>query len=118
MKKISYYIAGLGLLLSSSSMAQQTVPDQNPNYQVSMDYYMQHQKELTANQGQTVQSTYEAFDWTTYKADQKQERRDRKYEMQKMRYESRYRCNQGYYGNPYNNNYYNPYYQPYYWLFF
>ena len=114
MKKAAYYIAGLGLLLSSSAMAQQAVPDQNPNYQVSMDYYMQHSKELTATQGQTVHETYEAFDWTTHKADMKQQRRDRKYELQKMRYQTRYRCSYGVYPNTYGSpyNYYSPYNSP------
>jgi hypothetical protein len=116
MKKLGYYIAGLGLLLSSSAMAQQANPDQNPNYQVSMDYYMQHHKELTAKQGQTVHHTREAYDWTTAKAEAKQERKDRRYELDKMRYQNRYRC--GTYPGYYNgyNNYYNPYYPL--WLFF
>ena len=112
MKTLHFYLAGLGFLLSAGSIAQESNPDQNPNYKVSMDYYMENRQTLTANQGQTVQQTYEAFDWTKYKADLKQERKDRHYEMKKMRYQSRYRCN---YGNPYNYNYnYNPYYSPYY----
>jgi len=113
MKKLHPYLAGLGLLLSSSAFCQQTNPDQNPNYQVSMDYYMANRQELNANQGQTVQQTYEAFDWTTHKAEVKQERKDRRYELQKMRYQSRYRCSYGTNYPYYNNNaFYSPYYSP------
>jgi hypothetical protein len=116
MKKLHTYLAGLGLLLSSASIAQQTNPDQNPNYKVSMDYYMANHKELTANQGQTAQQTYKAYDWTTHKAEVKQQKQDRKYELQKMRYQSRYRHSYGgNYNYPYYNNYnslYSPYYSP------
>lgn len=117
MKTLKYYLGGLGLLLSSASMAQDLVPDQNPNYKVSADYYDAKKTELTANQGQTIQNTYKAYDWTTHKAEVKQARQDRRYELQKMRYSSRYRCRYNanpYYGNGYNNGYYNPYYNPYY----
>jgi len=116
MKKFHTYLAGLGLLLSSASFAQQTNPDQNPNYKVSMDYYMANHQELTANQGETQQQTYKAYDWTTHKAEVKQQRQDRKYELKKMRYQSRYRHSYGgNYNYPYYNNYnslYSPYYAP------
>lgn len=114
MKKLHTYFLGLGFLLSAGASAQQSNPDQNPNYQVSMDYYMQNYRTLTANEGETVQSTYTAYDWTTHKMEQKQERKDRKYELQKMRYQSRYRCSYGtspyyYGGGSFNNPYYNPF---------
>ncbi|MBI3134147.1 MAG: hypothetical protein HYZ14_05665 [Bacteroidetes bacterium] len=116
MKKLHPYMAGLGLLLSAGSFAQQTNPDQNPNYKVSMDYYMENRQELTANQGQTSQQTYKAYDWTTHKAEVKQQKQDRKDELQKMRYQSRYRCSYGtnpyYPKSVYNTPYYSPYYAP------
>jgi len=111
MKTLKYYFAGLGFLLTSTSFGQDLVPDQNPNYKVSQDQYMAKKEELTSNQGVTAQNTYVAFDWTTHKADVKQERIDRKYELKKIRYQSRcrYGYNSGlYYGNSYGaNNYSN-----------
>jgi hypothetical protein len=80
---------------------------------------MQNYRDLTATQGQTAQQTYTAFDWTTHKADQKQQRIDRRYDLKQMRYQSRYFCNNRM--SPFNygsNNYYNPYYTPYYSPFF
>lgn len=100
-------------LFSVSALAQN--PDQNPNYQVSQDKYMAKSDELTKNEGETIQQTYKAFDWTEHKAEMKQQRQDRRYELKKMRYESRYRCySQPFCNNPYGYNYgyynnYNPY---------
>lgn len=115
MKKFAYLTFVLSVTTSGVLFGQQPNPDQNPNHQVSMDYYLQNRQELTANQGQTVQNTYKAYDWTTYKAEQKQQRQDRRYEFKKMRYQSRYFCSNNvspfYYGP--NNNFYNPYYSPY-----
>ena len=112
--RLNYLIGGLIFLSSSISFGQELLPDQNPNYQSSQDYYMENSASLTANESQTVQDTYVAYDWTTAKAERKQERRDRRYEYRRMRFEARNRCcnyntNQGFYGSPYGNGYYNGY---------
>lgn len=113
--KINYFLGGLFLIVSSFSFGQELLPDQNPNYKSSQQYYIENSATLTANEGETVQDTYVAYDWTRVKEEKKQERIDRHYQYRMMRFEARNRCcnyNQGYYGNSYNN--YNPYYNNYY----
>lgn len=126
MKKIFTLLAIASLTVS---FGQDLAPDQNPNYQISQDKYMQKSDELTAAHSTTIQDTYKAYDWREAKEEQKQLRRDRRFELRKMRIQSRYPvcCNQGYrrYGNQgwnqptyycypnynygYNNYYANPY---------
>jgi hypothetical protein len=118
-----------------SSLAQTLEADQNPNYQISLDKYLAKSDELTSTLSTTIQDTYEAYDWREAKEAKKQLRRDRSYELRKLRIYSRFPncCNQSYgqgnyygymnqpnYGsNPYGyNNYYqgnNPYYSNNYW---
>lgn len=115
MKNIFLFTLALSAAASNVGYGQQLLPDQNPNHAVSRDYYMENYRDLTATQGQTSQQTYTAFDWTTHKANQKQQRIDRRYELKQMRYQSRYFCNNAM--SPFNygpNGYYNPYYTPYY----
>ena len=109
----------IGLLLSVTATAQDS--DQNPNYKESQDKYTAKADDLNKTQGQTIQDTYEAFDWTEYKEEQKQNRKDRRYDKQKMRYQSHNHYNNNYNGynngsyynngnynnNGYNNGYYN-----------
>jgi len=88
--------------------------DQNPNHQISATKYAERSEALLKNQGQTVQDTYKAYDWTQNKIDQRQARIDRRHEL-RMAYANRpfysqrpYR-NYGNYGNQqygYNNNNY------------
>lgn len=109
------------LLFGLNLVAQQD-PDQNPNYMESQSKYMEEAKSLNATQGTTVQDTYEAFDWTEYKAAKKQDRRNRRNDRYKMRYNynnngqynngsyynnNGYNNNNGYYNNNNNNGYYN-----------
>lgn len=121
MKKAIYILSILFLGTSFATNAQELEPDQNPNYKKSAEKYADRVDELTANQGQTVQDTYKAYDWREAKAEAKQQRLDRRYELKKMRYQSRNRCymngyrryNGGFYNynnggfNNYNNGYYN-----------
>lgn len=110
------------LFISVNGISQ--VPDQNPNYKVSQDKYIAKADDLNSTQGETIQDTYEAFDWTEYKAEKKQDRKDKRYEIKKMRYQHRhnhyqpqnngyyngngsYYNNGGYYNNGYNGNNYN-----------
>ncbi len=108
MKKL-YFI--IGAFLIGVTGFSQTDPDQNPNYQVSQQKYADKADEINKTQGQTIQDTYTAFDWTEYKAQKKQDRKDSRYNRRQMKYQY-YRPygynNGGYYNNGYNNNgYYN-----------
>jgi hypothetical protein len=113
-----YFIIGT-FLLSINGFSQTTEPDQNPNYKVSQEKYAQISDSLNQTQGQTIQNTYTAFDWTEYKAQKKQDRKDARYNRRQMKYQY-YRpttynnggyyngnSNNGYYNNGYNNGYYN-----------
>ncbi len=109
MKNAGYILGGLLLLSSLVSNAQELAPDQNPNYMNSAEKYAAQSDELTVSQSTTVQDTYKAYDWREAKAEQKQQRLDRKYELRKLRYQTRNRCctpRRGYYRR---NNYYNGY---------
>lgn len=110
MKRAGYILGGLMLLSSLGTVAQELAPNQNPNYMRSAEKYAAQSETLTASQSTTVQDTYKAYDWREAKAEEKQEREDRRYELRKMRIETRNRCypprrNYGYY-NGYNNGYY------------
>lgn len=117
MKTIGYLLCGILLSGSMTAAAQTTVPDQNPNHERAAQKYADRSEELTATQSTTVQDTYKAYDWREAKAEAKQLRKDRRYELRTLRYQSRYnrvcypprRYNYGYYNQPYwyNNGYYN-----------
>lgn len=109
MKTLNTIGFGLSLFLGLTSFAQTQNPDQNPNHKVSEVKYLEMTDELNSTQGQTIQETYVAFDWTEYKAEKKQDRKDRRYEFKKMRYQNNYRYNSNSYNNGFNNNngYYN-----------
>lgn len=112
MKTLSSIGFALTLFLGLNGFAQTQDPDQNPNYKVSEEKYVVKSDDLNRTQGETIQDTYEAFDWTEYKAQKKQDRKDRRYEIKKMKYQRHYHhnsnpYNNGYYNNGYNNNGYN-----------
>jgi hypothetical protein len=108
-----YFIIGI-LLLSVNGFSQTTEPDQNPNYKASQQKYAQISDSLNQTQGQTVQNTYAAFDWTEYKTQKKQNRKDVRNNRRQMKYQfyRPYGYNNGGYNSYYNNGYYNnsPYY--------
>lgn len=89
MKNAGYILGGLMMIASFGSVAQELAPDQNPNYMRSAQKYADRAETLTATQSTTIQETYEAYDWREAKAEAKQERIDRRFELRKMRIESR-----------------------------
>jgi hypothetical protein len=107
----------LSLLLSSVMANAQTelAPDQNPNYAVSRDKYMQMADSLNQWHSTTLQNTYQAID---FMADKERARNERTKPRQQLRLERarwnnyNYR-NDGYFNSPYdyrnNNSYYSPY---------
>lgn len=119
MEKARYILGGLIMFLAFSLTAQ-LAPDQNPNYMNSAEKYAQQSDELTASQSTTVHDTYEAYDWREAKAEEKRLRQERRYELRKLRYQTRNRCyrnsfyNNGYYNNGFYHNYNTPYYNGYY----
>ena len=109
MKTIGYIATGLIMMSSISTFAQDA--DQNPNWHNSADKYATQASDLTATQSTTVQDTYEAYDWREAKAEEKQERQDRRYNLRTMRIQSRYNYYRPYqYGNFHHNNWNNGYY--------
>ena len=109
MKTIDYITIGLIMMSSISTFAQDA--DQNPNWRNSADKYATQASDLTGTQSTTVQDTYEAYDWREAKAEEKQERQDRRYNLRTMRIQSRYNYNRPYqYGNFHHNNWNNGYY--------
>lgn len=112
MKTLKYILSGL-MIVAGLTVNAQLAPDQNPNYMRSAEKYAEKSDELTANQGETIQQTYKAYDWREFKAEQKQQRIDRRYELRKLKIENRNRCcrqgcnrsNRPYYNNGY--GYYN-----------
>ncbi len=109
MKTINYIASGLIAMASLNALAQD--PDQNPNWKNSADKYATQADVLTSTQSTTIQETYEAYDWREAKAEEKQERQDRRYDLRSMRIQSRYNyCRPYHYGNYHNNNWNNGYY--------
>ena len=109
MKTIGYIATGLIMMSSISTFAQDA--DKNPNWRNSADKYATQASDLTATQSTTVQDTYEAYDWREAKAEEKQERQDRRYNLRTMRIQSRYNYYRPYqYGNFHHNNWNNGYY--------
>ncbi len=110
MKSLSLLFLSLALLTGVSLQAQTQDPDQNPNYKNSAEKYALQADALLANQGETVQETYKAYDWTEYKAERRQSRIDRRHElrMERARYNfyprPYYGFNYGYGYNFYPNN--------------
>jgi hypothetical protein len=61
---------------ASFSKAQQVelVANQNPNYQSSVEKYRKLAEASPVTMSTTIQETYKAYDWTTAKQEQKQQR--------------------------------------------
>jgi len=93
-------------LLGTNVMAQD--PDQNPNYKESQAKYDEQKDELTKRNGETIQDTYEAYDWTENKLKVKNARIQRRHEVRMIRNQRHRVCySSNGYGNNYNNGYYN-----------
>ncbi|MFD1553826.1 hypothetical protein DNU06_09440 [Putridiphycobacter roseus] len=105
MKNLGFLL--LSVMVGTFAQAQTQDPDQNPNYAQAAAKYDTNKENLLVNQGLTIQNTYEAFDWSTYKADKKQARIDNRHAVRLARANT-----PNYYGRPYyrnGRNYYNNY---------
>jgi hypothetical protein len=110
--RLMYSLLSVSLIANITVMVAQDdvlLPDQNPNYKVSMDKYIQQKDELTKTAGLTIQNTYKAIDDVALKIEKKAARRAARNERRLARIENRNR----YYSNRYYSNYSNSY-QPYY----
>ena len=102
---------------ASVSFAQQNnqlAPDQNPNYLVSQQKYMNQKDSLLVWENTTIQSTYKAYDWHEAREERRNERRA--YRRETSYYQTPYYLtptvnygwnNYGY--SPYTYNSYSPY---------
>jgi hypothetical protein len=95
--------------LTTSAQTSQLAPDQNPNYLISQQKYMQYKDSLQSTMNTTVQQTYKAYDWYQAKLERKQNRIENR--NQRRLYSSYnntgYYNTYDYYGyNGYRNNYY------------
>ncbi|MES2003722.1 MAG: hypothetical protein V4450_04315 [Bacteroidota bacterium] len=106
--------AALFICIISASFAQQTnqlAPDQNPNYMISQQKYMNQKDSLLSWENTTIQSTYKAYDWREARDERRSERR--LYRRQSAYYQNpfysspsiNYGWNNYGYNSYYNNNY-------------
>lgn len=67
----------LFVLLVTMTQAQsaELLPDQNPNYQISQQKYMNQKDSLLSWANTTVQNTYKAYDWREAREERRAERR-------------------------------------------
>ncbi len=94
MKNLGFLL--LSVMVGTFAQAQTSDPDQNPNHAQAAAKYEANKESLLANQGLTIQNTYEAFDWSTFKADKKQARIDNRQAVRLARANT-----PNYYGRPY-----------------
>ncbi|MBL0152267.1 MAG: hypothetical protein IPP93_01795 [Chitinophagaceae bacterium] len=88
------------------------LPDQNPNFAVSRDKYMQLADSVNQWHSTTLQNTYEANDWMAKREKNRQFRQQLR--LERARWDGYNYRNDGYYSYPYRyrNDYYNYYNQP------
>lgn len=107
MNYLHYTLAAVALASSSHMVnAQESAADQNPNHSISAEKYDQLSNTTETTQGKTIQETYKAYDWREAKTERRQLRSDRRYEIRKLRLESRNRYYRGMYRH---NGFYPPY---------
>ena len=70
------FITLLLLSFGLSVQAQELLPDQNPNFQLSRTKYMQQKDSLGMYMNTTIQNTYKAYDWYEARLERRQARFD------------------------------------------
>jgi hypothetical protein len=116
---LRFWLPAVICLTTVTAMAQtELAPDQNPNYAVSRNKYMQLADSVTRWHSTTSQDTYKAIDWLADRKEARMDRRDyrRKLRMENVRWDNDYYDNYNYYPsyrnrwgnyrNSYNNGYY------------
>ncbi len=74
MKKILLSCLSVFTVVLVNAQDAITVPDQNPNFKVSLAKYQASQEGLMATMNTTVQDTYKAYDWYEAKMERRQQR--------------------------------------------
>ena len=91
-------------IFSSTQAQTQLVVDQNPNYLVGQQKYLQLNDSMQAYMNVTEQNTYKAYDWYEAKMERKQNRINTRKQARINRSLYSY---DNWNNNGYNNNYYN-----------
>ncbi len=106
-----------GLLFLGQAEAQNLAPDQNPNFAVSRDKYMQLADSVNRWHGTTFQETYSAPDWVERRElrrkENRQFRRDLRLERQRRGYQPYHYQPYGY--SPYGYGYPNYHFRRFRW---
>ena len=110
-KKILMFLL-LGIF-TLKARGQEVNPDQNPNYQKSMNRYLQKKDSLISGEGTTVQNTYKAYDWMELKKERRELRRERRYNIRMERALAPRYYTHPYYNEPYYYNNHTRYNYPY-----
>lgn len=115
MKKMLLPVLSLLLVSVMANAQTELAPDQNPNYAVSRDKYMQMADSLNQWHSTTLQNTYQAIDFMADKERARNERREfrQQLRLERARWNNYNYRNDGYFNSPYdyrnNNSYYSPY---------
>lgn len=88
---ITLFVVSLGLTVQ----AQELLPDQNPNFQISKNKYMQHKDSLGMYMNTTVQNTYKAYDWYEARQERRQIRFDNRMQRRLWSAQNTYWINDG-----------------------
>ncbi|WP_010520380.1 hypothetical protein [Aquimarina agarivorans] len=98
------FLGALSFCMLSAQNSDKLAEDQNPNYKVAMEKYMESPKELTLLQSTTVQETYKAIDPLEEKRELRSQRRQYRAQRPYWRHQRRLERikNTRYYEN--NNN--------------
>jgi hypothetical protein len=97
---ITLFVLSLGL----SAQAQELLPDQNPNYLISKNKYMQQKDSLGMYMNTTIQNTYKAHDWYEARQERRQVRFDNRMQRRLWSAQNTYWINDGW---GWNNNRWN-----------
>ncbi len=98
----------LTICVTSAQNSNELVKDQNPNYKLAMDKYMESPKEYTLLQSTTVQETYKAIDPLEEKRELRAQRRQFRAQRPYWRHQRRLERikNTRYYENNNNGGFY------------
>lgn len=109
--------AAFFMAFSGFSQEQASDPDQNPNFEKSMNSYLNASKEIVLTQGTTSQETYKAIDPLQDKRDLRSLRREHRANRLLWRHQERLERakNTQYIEYDYPTNYKNGYYNNYHW---
>jgi hypothetical protein len=104
MKKL-FTIAAFSFFAIVTYAQNELAQDQNPNYKVSMDKYMDNNAAKVATMNTTVQETYKAYDWREAKEQRITDRRNTRRDRRMFNSLNNGWNNNGWNNNRWNNNF-------------